>query len=468
MNKEKIPDIPALLWDVQMKRIFPDGKTFLDCTPVYDDPEINKKYSDQKDLPGFDLKKFVNDHFKLPVPVSQGYSSDRNKTLEENIEILWGHLTRQPDKAGGSLIPLPYPYIVPGGRFGEIYYWDSYFTMLGLKVSGRNDMIENMVKNFSALIDEFGYIPNGNRKYFIGRSQPPFFSHMVQLLASLKNNQVLSTYLPQLEKEYHFWMKGSDQLSKSNASLFHVVKMPGGEVLNRYWDENETPRPESLREDVELSHESEQKPEILYRHLRAGAESGWDYSSRWFKTPHSFASIYTCDIVPVDLNCLLYHLEQTIAAAHAYNGQDEQSAKYHLLASQRKDAIQKYFWNPGKGFYFDFDLQQNLQKESLTLAGVMPLFVNIANHQDGTLVGAVIEEKFLRAGGVVTTLETTGQQWDAPNGWAPLQWVVISGLSNYGQNDLAKRIATRWIQLKASRKNTKSIAWSTMRPSATF
>ncbi|HZZ76001.1 MAG TPA: trehalase, partial [Puia sp.] len=114
MNKEEIPDMPVLLWDVQMKHIFPDGKTFLDCTPVYDDPEISKEYIHQKDLPGFDLKKFVSDHFELPVPVSQGYSSDRSKTLEENIETLWGYLTRQPDKAGGSLIPLPYPYIVPG------------------------------------------------------------------------------------------------------------------------------------------------------------------------------------------------------------------------------------------------------------------------------------------------------------------------------------------------------------------
>src|SRR3954447_1807686 len=114
-----------------MQRIFADGKSFPDCVPEYDDPAINKKYQQQKSLPGFDLKRFVLDHFRLPQPLSLGYSSDKNKTLEENIETLWGHLTRQPDKAGGSLIPLPYPYIVPGGRFGEIYYWDSYFTMLG-------------------------------------------------------------------------------------------------------------------------------------------------------------------------------------------------------------------------------------------------------------------------------------------------------------------------------------------------
>jgi len=449
VNREEISDIPALLRDVQMKRIFPDGKTFLDCTPVYDDQAINEKYLLQKDLPGFDLKKFVADHFELPVPVSQGYSSDANKTLEENIETLWGYLTRQPDKGGGSLIPLPYPYIVPGGRFGEIYYWDSYFTMLGLKVSGRYDMIENMVNNFSALIDRFGYIPNGNRKYFIGRSQPPFFSHMVQLLASVNNSQILITYLPQLVKEYNFWMKGSDQLSKTNGSLFRTVSMFGGEVLNRYWDENETPRPESLREDVELAHRSDQQPAILYRHLRAGAESGWDYSSRWFKTPDSFETIYTSDIVPVDLNCLLFHLEQTIAEAYASDGKTDLSEKYQSLALKRKDAIQRYFWNRDQGFYFDYDMRQNVQKQSLTLAGVVPLFVKIADPRDAPAVATVIREKFLRPGGLVTTLETTGQQWDAPNGWAPLQWMAIAGLANFGQTDLAKTIARRWIQLNA-------------------
>ena len=449
MKKEEISDIPALLRDVQMQRIFPDGKTFLDCIPAYDDPEINEKYLQQKDLPGFNLKKFVSDHFELPVPVSHEYSSDANKTLEENIEALWGYLTRQPDKGGGSLIPLPYPYIVPGGRFGEIYYWDSYFTMLGLKVSGRIDMIENMVKNFSYLIDRFGYIPNGNRKYFIGRSQPPFFSHMVQLLASAKSSGILISFLPQLMKEHNFWMKGADQLSTANLSSYHVVRMPGGEVLNRYQDENETPRPESFREDVELSHQTEQEPAILYRHLRAGAESGWDYSSRWFKNPHSFASIYTSDIVPVDLNCLLLHLEQTIAEASELNGNTDLAGKYQSLALKRKESIQKYLWNHEQGFYFDYDIQQNSQKQSLTLAGMFPLFVKIANESEAALAGTIIKEKFLRPGGLVSTLETTGQQWDAPNGWAPLQWMVITGLANYGQTDLAGTIAKRWIQLNA-------------------
>ena len=175
MNLKETFDTPILLWDVQMQRIFPDGKTFPDCLPKYTPVEISKKYLEEKIKPGFSLVNFVRENFELPATPAAGYISQANKTVVENIESLWPLLTRQPDKEKGSLIPLPHPYIVPGGRFGEIYYWDSYFTMLGLAASGENDMVENMVNNFSYLIDTLGYIPNGNRTYFIGRSQPPFF-----------------------------------------------------------------------------------------------------------------------------------------------------------------------------------------------------------------------------------------------------------------------------------------------------
>lgn len=301
-----IQQASPLFEDVQLSKVFTDGKTFVDCLPKSGIEEINTKYIQQKNQPGFSLEKFVLDNFELPILHSNGYSSGCGKSVEENIETLWTVLTRQPDKKVGSLIPLPYPYIVPGGRFGEIYYWDSYFTMLGLKASGKNEMLENMVRNFSFLINTIGYIPNGNRSYFIGRSQPPFYSLMIKLLADSQESKVLTSFLPQLEKEYSFWMKGADQLNETNTALHHTVRMPDGEILNRYWDENDTARPEAYREDVELSHQSEQEPKKIYHHLRAGAESGWDYSCRWFKDVNSFASIHSADIVPVDLNCLVF------------------------------------------------------------------------------------------------------------------------------------------------------------------
>lgn len=321
---------------VQLQRVFPDGKTFVDCFPKHDLEIINADYLSQKDHAGFDLKEFVLRYFELPVPHSTHYSSDTSKTVEENIEALWPVLTRNPDKEVGSLIALPYPYIVPGGRFGEIYYWDSYFTMLGLKASGKNEMIENMVKNFSYLIDTLGYIPNGNRHYFIGRSQPPFYSLMVRLLAEIKGNIILTDYLSQLEKEYNFWMKGTDELTDNKPSAYHLARMKNRDTLNRYWDNNDTARPESYREDAELAHQSGQEPGNLFRHLRAGAESGWDFSCRWFKNESSFSSIHTTDIVPVDLNCLLFHLEQMLTDAFSLKEEHTTAKHFRNLAAKER------------------------------------------------------------------------------------------------------------------------------------
>ena len=203
----------------------------------------------------FDLSAFVHNNFDLPKEHASVYVSVAGRPVSQHIEMLWDELTRQPDEAAGSLIPLPYPYIVPGGRFREIYYWDSYFTMLGLQVSKRIDMIQNMVDNFSYLIDDIGYIPNGNRTYYIGRSQPPFYACMVNLLSEEKGEDILIKYLPQLEKEYNFWMNGSDLLNFEGFSSHRVAMLRDGDILNHYWDENNTPRPESFKEDTELADE---------------------------------------------------------------------------------------------------------------------------------------------------------------------------------------------------------------------
>lgn len=447
MAQTETTDLNQLFTDVQMNRIFPDGKTFVDCVPKNSIPTILELYTSAKEEKGFDLKKFVLTHFELPVPHSTNYKSDTSKTVEENIEALWAVLTRQPGKKEGTLIALPHPYVVPGGRFGEIYYWDSYFTMLGLKAAGKNDMLENMVRNFSFLIDTIGYIPNGNRSYFIGRSQPPYYSLMIRLLATVNGDQTLLTYLPQLEKEYSFWMKGAAGLNEDIPALHRTVKMKDGEILNRFWDENNSPRPESFREDVELSHTAQQESKQLYRHLRAGAESGWDFSCRWFSDENSFATIHTTHIIPVDLNCLLLHLEETIADAYHLQQNDEAVKRFSLLAQKRKQAIQKYCWNNQEGFFFDYDFVTGEQKKTWTLAGVFPLTFRIASADQAKRVADALDKKFLHPGGLISTLITTGQQWDAPNGWAPLHWMTITGLENYELSSEAKEIAKRWIKL---------------------
>lgn len=441
----QIHELGELFEEVQLQNILGDGKTFPDCVPKRALEEINQDYLNQKDKAHFELKKFVLDNFVLPKASATDYKSDPSQSATEHITALWDVLTRKPDEAGGSIIPLPHPYIVPGGRFREIYYWDSYFTMLGLKVSGRTDLIKAMVDNFAHLIDTIGYIPNGNRTYYLGRSQPPFFSLMVKLLNGLEKN-VLTKYLPHLEKEYAFWMR-SENLSDKNKAHHRVVRLPDGFLLNRYWDENVTPRPESFKEDVELARHALQKPDSLYRNIRAAAESGWDFSSRWFGDENSFATIHTTEIIPVDLNCLLYHLEVVLAEAFQESGNVVESRKFRTQSVARKDAILKYCWNEEHGFFFDYDFVAQKQKQSITLAAVFPLFFEVARSDQANAVEKILRDKFLKPGGLTTTLLHSGQQWDAPNGWAPLQWVAYRGLLNYGLKDLANHLKTNWVNV---------------------
>ena len=135
--------------DVQLEPVFPDSKTFVDCTPKTEVATILENYITQKDQEDFDLKAFVLNHFDLPKQYATDFQSDTSRSVEEHINVLWKYLTRAADKpSAGTLIGMPEPYIVPGGRFGEVYYWDSYFTMLGLAVADKYDMIENMADNF--------------------------------------------------------------------------------------------------------------------------------------------------------------------------------------------------------------------------------------------------------------------------------------------------------------------------------
>ena len=444
---KNVHDLGLLFEKVQTESIFADNKTFPDCIAKSCLNEINAKFLAKKDENNFDLKSFVLENFTVPVDKTETYESDKNHTIDEHLSALWSILTREPDHENSSLIPLPYPYIVPGGRFREVYYWDSYFSMLGLQISRKIDLIQSMLDNFSYLLDKVGHIPNGNRTYYVGRSQPPFYALMVRLLSEEKGLQILVDYLPFLEKEYEFWMLGSEELSQEQQAIHRVVRMPDGSILNRFWDENDTPRPESYKEDVELAHLSNQKPEELFRHLRAAAESGWDFSSRWFRETNSFESIHTTDIIPVDLNSLLVHLEETIAGAYSLKADKNNTKRFKTLAENRKKAIQNYCWNEAKGFYFDYDFVENTQKQHFTLAAAFPLFSRIAPDAQAKSVARILEQDFLKSGGLLTTLSTTGQQWDAPNGWAPLQWIAYKGLLNYKFNDLANQVKNNWVNL---------------------
>ncbi len=448
LSAQVSPDIAfgELFKDVQLKPVFPDSKTFPDCVPIYPADSILAKYQVVKDGPGFDLKSFVLDNFQLPENPSSGFKSDTSNTVEEHINRLWPVLTREPDhRQAGSLIGLPNAYIVPGGRFREIYYWDSYFTMLGLQADKKYDMIGHMVDNFTFLLDSLGYIPNGNRTYYLSRSQPPFYSLMVRLLADIRGDSLLVHYLPAMEKEYQFWMDGAEGLTKERPTHRRVVMINDNFVMNRYWDDRPSPRPEAYKEDYHLTQQTDTTAETLYRNLRAACESGWDFSSRWFKDGKNLSTIHTTDIIPVDLNSLMYHLEKTIAAAYGISGDSVQQKNFQQKADKRKEAIRKYCWNDAQHFYLDYDFIAGKTTEQLSLAAAFPLYFDISSAHEARQVAKKLEEDFLQSGGLLTTLANTGQQWDAPNGWPPLQWIAIQGLYQHGLDKLAEAIAQRWV-----------------------
>jgi alpha,alpha-trehalase len=429
---------------VQSSGIFADSKFFVDAVPVNSAEEIMAAYHAKKDVATFDLKAFVAENFILPTEKISTYSSAQ-KNIDTHLNDLWDELKRTPDATGGTLIPLPHAYIVPGGRFREIYYWDSYFTMLGLQVSKKVEVIQNMVDNFAYLINQIGFIPNGNRTYYLGRSQPPFFALMVNLLSEEKGATVLLKYKAELEKEYHFWMEGAAELSDEKKSIAHVVLLEKGMVLNRYWDATADPRPEAFVEDKHIAAAAKNTTEMVYRHIRAAAESGWDFSSRWFKDGANMNTIQTTDLIPVDLNCLLLYLEETLQKIYLQQADSVNISLFKTKVDNRKRAIQKYCWNNEEGCYFDFNCIENKQVVHFNLATVFPLFFNIATTQQAQQVATLVQQKLLCPGGVVTTIYRTGQQWDAPNGWAPLQWMAYKGLKNYGFTSLANTIKNNWL-----------------------
>ncbi len=442
-----------LFVDVQMSRIFGDSKTFADCIPNKDSAWIIESYIYEKNRDGFDLKQFVLDNFTMPYVVPINYSDDNRLPIRQHIDRLWSLLARQPQDQirGGSLIPLPEPYVVPGGRFREIYYWDSYFTMLGLKESGRSDLIENMIHNFVYLIDYYGHIPTANRTYYLSRSQPPFFSLMVRLFSEMEGKKVLKRYLPQMQQEYNYWMDGAENLTEPYTAYRRVVMLPNGTYLNRYWDDQATPRPESYHEDIESAQQAFERygtaPESIYRCIRAAAESGWDFSSRWLSDGKTFDTIQTTNIIPVDLNCLMFHMESTLAEAYYLSNQYELYRRYEQKARKRQAAIKNLFWDSKNRFFMDYNFDQRKLTKSFTLAGTFPLFFNLADHKQARFINAYVRLNFMSSGGVLTTLSETGQQWDIPNGWAPLQWIVYKGLLNYNFTQSAERLRSNWLHL---------------------
>lgn len=426
---------------VQEQRIFDDGKAFADAVPKSDPDAIMQRYHLEKPSTPQELRTFVLRNFDVP-----GIDERARAPLRDHIKALWPDLTRNDagKVASGSMIGLDRPYVVPGGRFREMYYWDSYFTMLGLAADGRDDLVEAMIDNFTSLIERFDHIPNGTRSYYLSRSQPPFFALMLDL-SKQTDGTVRARRLAALRKEHAYWMAG-DACVAATGACKRVVRMPDGSMLNRYWDDRDTPRDESFAEDrATAAKATGRQPADVYRDLRAGAESGWDFSSRWLGDPGDLTTIRTTRVVPVDLNALLWAMEKRIEKGCRTAGDRPCVTEFAARANRRKAAVDRYLWAPREGRFSDWLVDEKHASMVLSSATLYPLFVGMASAGQARATAATTQARLLAPGGLRTTALHTGQQWDAPNGWAPLQWVAIDGLGRYGKTDLARDIAQRFI-----------------------
>ncbi|MDK2761985.1 MAG: alpha,alpha-trehalase TreF, partial [Sphingopyxis sp.] len=410
-------------------------KTFVDALPRRPVAEILRDFAA---LPAGDdaLRHFIAANFDLP-PVAEG-AAPAVLPLRDHIRSLWKNLARAPERAAtGSALPVQHRHVVPGGRFREIYYWDSFFTMLGLVRDGELELANGIVDALTDLIEAHGHIPNGTRTYYLGRSQPPLFHMMVELLGDNRPS-VAARRLSAMKREHAWWMEGAESLAPGNRHA-RAVRLADGHLLNRYWDPRDTPRDESWREDVATASESGRPAGEVYRDLRAGAESGWDFSSRWLDGDR-LSSIRTTAIAPVDLNAFLFGLERAIAS-----GGDADAGRYAQMAKARGEAMNRHLWNARDGYFADYDIDKGAIRTTLTAAALAPLLVGAATQAQADATAKAVEHGLLAAGGLNTTRTPSGQQWDRPNGWAPLQWIAVAGLQRYRHDDLAREIARRWV-----------------------
>ncbi|KAK4728934.1 hypothetical protein R3W88_021922 [Solanum pinnatisectum] len=383
------------------------------------------------------------------------------------VHSLWKNLSRKvadhvlekPELY--TLLPLKNPVIIPGSRFKEVYYWDSYWVIRGLLAGKMYETAKGIVTNLVSLIDQFGYVLNGARAYYSNRSQPPVLAAMiVDIFNQTGDLDLVRRSLPALLKENHFWNSGIHKVTIQDAQ-------GSNHSLSRYYAMWNKPRPESSTIDSEtasvLPNICEKRES--YRELASAAESGWDFSSRWMSNESDLTTTSTTSILPVDLNAFLLKMELDIAFLANLVGESSTASHFTEAAQNRQKAINCIFWNAEMGQWLDYwltnsdtsediykweDLHQN--KKSFA-SNFVPLWTENScsdnNITTQKVVQSLMTSGLLQPAGIAMTLSNTGQQWDFPNGWPPLQHIIIEGLLRSGLEEartLAKDIAIRWLR----------------------
>jgi alpha,alpha-trehalase len=401
--------------------------------------------------------------------------------LPRKIEKL-GDVRPEELKAPG-LLYLPNPYVVPGGRFNEMYGWDSYFIILGLEADHREDLAKGMVDNFLFEIENYGAVLNANRTYYLTRSQPPFLTSMIR---AVFENPASFEATPAGRIKARAWLAHAYTLAEKDYATWERPEHKAGTTgLSRYWDFGSGPVPEMaddstyytdvIRWLVAHPHEggdgflvkAAEHPDAaeaarlkqtscdvhgsavcerawfggyrlsheFYAGDRAMRESGFDTSNRF--GPFSGA---TEEYAPVCLNSLLYRYERDLEHLALLLGNDRDAAHWDRRSQQRAAAIQRYLWRAKDGVFADFNFVHAKSSSYDYITSLYPLWAGFATREEATQMEAKLN-LFERAGGLSTSNTNTGLQWDEPYGWAPTNWMVVAGLEAYGFRADAARIA---------------------------
>ncbi|KAH7159854.1 Six-hairpin glycosidase-like protein [Dactylonectria estremocensis] len=518
-----------ILAQVELARPFSDSKTFVDMPAIKPLSQIQQAF-DKLDKPlrnNSALNEFLDTYFGDAGGELEEVSTDQLKTdpvfldkvndtvikqFTQKVIKIWPDLTRRYSgdsnnctECPNSFLPVNRTFVVAGGRFREPYYWDSYWILEGLLRTGGSftEISKNAIENFLDFVEQFGFVPNGARVYYLNRSQPPLLSQMVKIYIEHTNDtDILDRALPLLVKEHEFWMTNRTVDVTVDNSTY---------TLNRYAVSNTQPRPESYREDYVTANNAsyyaesgiiypenekfnETQKQKLYANLASGAESGWDYSARWISRPNDAAEhnyfplryLNVKGIVPVDLNSILYGNEIAIADFFEQTGNDTASSDWRKVAESRSKAMHAVMWNDTLFSYFDFNLtsgEQNIyypadsdtatyenetapagQQVLFSVAqfypfwlGAAPKYLKENPYAVLTAFRRVVGYLDDRKGGIPATNFRTSEQWDQPNVWPPLMHILMAGLQNtpatFGKSDpsyqavhkLALRLAQRYL-----------------------
>ncbi|XP_034141842.1 mucin-5AC isoform X2 [Drosophila guanche] len=466
-----------LLDAVQRSNMFPDCKTFVDMKSKYPPERLLADYELFRNCRKNDgslqfLEMFVEKHFlekgteleewtppdwKSEPPFANRIADPELRRFGVELNALWKVLGRRmkdevkenPEKY--SIVYVPNPVIVPGGRFIEFYYWDSLWIIRGLLHCGMHATARGMIDNFLSIVRQYGFVPNGGRIYYYGRSQPPMLIHMMKAYVDVTLDEKYAMQsLPLLEAEFDNFVEK------------HQVQVKG-RTMYHYQDYSTGPRPESYREDVASAAEflSEPEKERHYTQLKSACESGMDFSSRWFiardgTNRGTLKDIQTTSIVPVDLNVILFRSAKILAEFNRKAGHNSKVEEYSDIACGLVKAVRDVLWNEEAGIWLDYDMLNNRPRPYFSASNFSPLWARAFPLVDTDKISRGVMNYIKMhnlddyPGGVPNTMNRdTGQQWDYPNVWPPMMFMIIDGLHNLGTPEaraMSERWAHRWVK----------------------